>query len=217
LPEVLAATERRIAGVVTHRTRRTELTDATQWRGIPVTTIPRTLVDCAAVLTEPELARACHEAQARHRTTPAQIERVLGRRHNWPGARKLRRVLWGQAPVTLSRLEAAFIARVREARLPVPETNRLVDGRRVDCRWPEHRLTVELDGYRYHHSRHAWEQDRQREREARARGDEFRRYTWRDVVESPAEMLADLRSLIYGSSGRYVPKLQTFPSGSRAE
>ncbi len=119
--------------------------------------------------------------------------------------------------MTLSRLEAAFIARVREARLPLPETNRLVDGRRVDCRWPEHRLTVELDGYRYHHSRHAWEQDRQREREARARGDEFRRYTWRDVVESPAEMLADLRSLLYGSSGRYVPKLQTFPSGSRAE
>ena len=28
-------------------------------------------------------------------------------------------------------------------------------------------LTVELDSYRYHHSRHAWEHDRRREREAR--------------------------------------------------
>src|SRR5207247_2961603 len=35
-----------------------------------------------------------------------------------------------------------------------------------------------LDSYRFHHSRHAWEQDRRRDREARARGDELRRYTW---------------------------------------
>jgi hypothetical protein len=60
----------------------------------------------------------------------------------------------------------------------------------------EHRLTVELDSYRYHHTRHAWEADRQREREARARGDEFRRYTWLDVDERPEPMLADLRSLL---------------------
>jgi very-short-patch-repair endonuclease len=69
-------------------------------------------------------------------------------------------------------------------------------GRRVDCRWPDHRLTVELDSYRYHHSRHAWEQDRRREREARARGDEFRRYTYGDVFESPGRMLAELRDLL---------------------
>jgi len=31
--------------------------------------------------------------------------------------------------------------------------------RYVDCRWPGRRLTIELDGYRYHHSRHAWETD----------------------------------------------------------
>lgn len=60
----------------------------------------------------------------------------------------------------------------------------------------EHHLTVELDSYRYHRSRHAWEQDRQRDREARARGDEFRRYTWLDVDEQPAPVLADLRQLL---------------------
>jgi very-short-patch-repair endonuclease len=196
LPEVLTTTERRIRGVVTHRVRRTDLTDGIRWRGIPVTTVPRTLVDLAAVLSEADLARACHEAGVLHRTTPAQVERVLTRRHNWPGARKLRHVLWGEVPVSLSRLEAVFIARLKEARLPLPETNRAVDGHRVDCRWPEHRLTVELDSYRYHHSRHAWEQDRQREREARARGDQLRRYTWRDVAEDPEPMLTDLRSLL---------------------
>jgi very-short-patch-repair endonuclease len=71
-------------------------------------------------------------------------------------------------------------------------TNRQTGSHRVDCRWPEHRLTVELDGYRFHNSRHSWEQDRHREREARARGDDFRRYSYRDVVEEPAFMLAEL-------------------------
>jgi very-short-patch-repair endonuclease len=203
LPEVLCTTERRIRGIVTQRVRRTELSDVTTWHGIPITTVPRTLVDLAAVLSEDDLARAFHEAAVRHRTTPDQVERILARRHNWPGARKLRRVLWGEVPVTLSHLESRFLARLRAAGLPQPAVNRRVDGRFVDCRWPDHRLTVELDSYRYHHSRHAWEQDRQREREARARGDEFRRYTWRDVAEDPAPMLADLRRLLMdGSSQR---------------
>ena len=71
--------------------------------------------------------------------------------------------------------------------------------RRVDCRWPDRRLTVELDGYRFHRSRHAWERDRRREREARARGDEFRRYTYGDVVEAPEHVLAELQVLLAGA------------------
>ena len=78
----------------------------------------------------------------------------------------------------------------------MPETNRLHDAHFVDCRWPERRLTVELDSYHFHRSRHAWEQDRVRDREARARGDTLRRYTWYDVAETPAATLAELRALL---------------------
>jgi very-short-patch-repair endonuclease len=196
LPEVLTVRHRRPKGVIVHRCRSIDRRDATTWRRIPVTNVPRTLVDLAAALDPPDLARAFHDAAVKHHTKPAAVERVLSRRHNWPGARELRRVIWGDEPVSLSRLEAAFIAAVRRSRLPLPETNSRVDGRYLDCRWPDHHLTVELDGYRYHGTRHAWEQDRQRERDARTRGDEFRRYTWRDVVEDPEPMLADLRALL---------------------
>ena len=89
-----------------------------------------------------------------------------------------------------------FLERLKEASLPLPETNKVAGGRRVDCRWPEHNLTVELDSYTYHQSRHAWEQDRAREREAHARGDEFRRYTWGDVFEAPAQMMYELNRLL---------------------
>jgi hypothetical protein len=192
-PEVTAPTRRRVRGVMTRRSR---AIDATTWRGIPVTPLPRTLVDLAAVLDLDALARACHEAGVRHGTTPGQVEAGLERRPKSPGAAKLRVVLRGDAPITLSRLEKRFLALLRQARLALPVTNRRTGRHWVDCRWPDLRLTVELDSYRYHNSRHAWEQDRRREREARARGDDFRRYTYGDVFEKPELTLAELHALL---------------------
>ncbi|MCW2991466.1 MAG: hypothetical protein JWM73_2060, partial [Solirubrobacterales bacterium] len=161
--------------------------------GIPVTSVARTLVDLAPVLALDALARACHEAGVIHKVTPAMVGPLTAGR---PGAAKLRRVLSGEEKVTLSALEARFLARLRAASLPLPETNRQAGSHRVDCRWPARRLTVELDSYAFHNTRHSWEQDRRREREAYARGDAFRRYTWRDVAEAPAAMLRELSVLL---------------------
>jgi hypothetical protein len=191
-PEVTAPTERRVKGIVTRRSRSVM---GTKFRGIPVTTVAQTLVDLAAVLTPEELARACHEAGVRYRTTPRQVEAVLARRPTSPGAPALRAVMRGDVPVTLSVMERMFVAALRSAGLVLPQTNRVADARRVDCRWPG-RLTVELDSYRFHNSRYAWERDRRREREARARDEDFRRYTWADVTEDADAMLAELRRLL---------------------
>jgi Transcriptional regulator, AbiEi antitoxin len=192
-PEVTTRTWRRVRGVTTHRgsTR-----DATEVRGIPVTTVPRTLVDLAATETLDDLARACHEAGVRYGTTPKQVEALLARRPNAPGAANLRAVLRGDTPVTLSKLESRFLSLLQDSGLPLPQTNKMAGGRRVDARWPDGKLTIELDSYRYHHTRHAWEQDRRREREARARGDEFRRYTYGDVFEDPRLMMKELYALL---------------------
>jgi very-short-patch-repair endonuclease len=192
-PEVTAPRNRVVAGVINRRSREIE---ATTWHRIPVTTPARTLVDLAASLSQDELARAMHEAGIRHGTTPADVEAVLAKRPNTPGAAALRAVLRGDVHITLSKLEKAFLELLRNAELPLPITNRRAGGRFVDCRWPEHKLTVELDSYRYHSSRHAWEQDRRRERQAYARGDQFRRYTWGDVVESPRPTLKELRAVL---------------------
>jgi very-short-patch-repair endonuclease len=192
-PQVTTRTYRRVEGVTTRRSKRIE---ATTWRGIPVTSVPRTLVDLAATLSLDALARACHEAGIKHHTTPGQVEAVLADHPHTKGATKLRSILRGDVRVTLSKLEARFLELLQDAGLPLPQTNRLADGRRVDARWPEHRLTVELDGYRFHSSRHAWEQDRRREREARARGDDFRRFTHDDVFVSPPYMLAELSAAL---------------------
>jgi putative AbiEi antitoxin of type IV toxin-antitoxin system len=195
-PEVTSPKRRKVRGVRTRHARRGEI-EATTWRGIPITTVPRTLVDLSSLLPFDDLARACHEAGVLHRTTPRQVEKVVRKRPNTPGAKQLREVMHGDVHVTLSALERRFLERLDEASLPHPLTNKSADGRRVDCRWPEHKLTVELDSYRFHNSRRAWEQDRRREREAYARGDQFRRYTRDDVFEAPEQMLAELRDLLH--------------------
>ena len=194
-PEVIAPTQRRVPGVVCRRSRRADW-PTLRWRAIPTLTVPAALVDVAGRLEVDELARACHEAGVRFRTTPRQVDQVLALRRNAPGAAKLRAVMSGEAKVSLSRLESRFLGRIREISRPLPVTNRPSGGHRVDCRWPDHRLTVELDGFRFHNSRHSWEHDHRREREAYARGDQFRRYTYGDVYEQPAAMLNELSCLL---------------------
>jgi hypothetical protein len=135
-PEVTTPLQRRVPGVTVRRAR-TDRADRALHRGIPVTAVPRTLIDLAADLALDDLARACHEAGVRYRLTPAQLAAALARRpRNVPGAAKLRRIIEGDAPVTLSALERRFLELLREHGLPVPLTNSPAGAHGVDCRWP---------------------------------------------------------------------------------
>src|ERR1700750_1424186 len=67
-PEVTTPLKRRVAGV-TVRASRTAPLDRALHLAIPITTVPRTLPDLAADLSLDALARACHEAEVRYRTT----------------------------------------------------------------------------------------------------------------------------------------------------
>ncbi|MGZ4200471.1 MAG: type IV toxin-antitoxin system AbiEi family antitoxin domain-containing protein [Thermoleophilaceae bacterium] len=188
-PEVTAPTERKVAGVLVHRARAgIDPRETTVWRGIPMTTVPRTLVDIAGRLSDEQLARACHEAAVRFRVKPDQVEKVLVHRPNVAGAGRLRAILNGDTPTSLSKLESAFIELLRKHKLPLPRTNERVGSHRVDCRWPELKLTIELDSYAFHNRRYSWQQDRKRDREARRRGDRIVRYTWTDLEETADEL-----------------------------
>lgn len=129
-PEVTAPTQRRVPGVRTRRSSRLEPRDTSICRGVPVVNVPWALVDLATVLAPDALARACHEAGVRYRTTPADVEAVLLRRPGSAGTRRLREILGGDFHLTLSKLEARFLERLHENGLPLPETNRPVGGRR---------------------------------------------------------------------------------------
>jgi hypothetical protein len=185
-PEVTvpATAHRQRPGIRIHRSTLHPL-DASHLDGIAVTTVPRTLLDLAPVLAPAQLARACHEAWIHHGTAPRYIEDCIARNPRKPGAAKLRRALG--ADVTLSTLEDGFLALLRAHGLPRPRTNIDHRGDKVDCRWPQLGLTVELMSYRFHATRHAFEADVARRRRSRHVA-----YTYGDVFERAAATAADL-------------------------
>jgi hypothetical protein len=212
-PEVLTPTERRIKGIKTGRSRRIDRRDVTKRNGIPITTVARTIVDLAADETPEDLALHFHAAATRYKLKPHHVEAVLKRRHNAKGAKKLRRVIYGDTRPLLSDLERGFIALLEAHNIPLPKTNIPRHGHWVDCRWPQHRLTVELDSYRYHGTRHAWETDQRRELKAKKRRDEYRRYVWGDVFERPGATAEDVLQLL--SSTRKTQRQAPAPGPTR--
>jgi len=181
-------------GIMVHRSRLHPL-DVAELQGIPITILPRVLLDLAPRLTPTELGRACHQAWVRHGTTPPQFEACISRNPHKPGAAKLRRALGSD--ITLSDLEDGFLELVARYRLPRPRTNIDHRGDKVDCRWPDLDLTVELLSPRYHASRRAFETD-----VARRRRSTHHAFTYGDVFERPAQTAAEVADLIAGCRQR---------------
>ena len=67
------------AGIRIHRCRTLDPRDVTRYRGIPITTVPRTLVDLAATLTTAQLANIIHEAAFRNRFNEQAIREAMKR------------------------------------------------------------------------------------------------------------------------------------------
>jgi hypothetical protein len=78
-PQVLAKTKRSIDGIETRRIRAMDSRERMTWKGIPVTTPARTLADLAESFSPDALARAMHQADVLHGTTPDDVDEVLQR------------------------------------------------------------------------------------------------------------------------------------------
>ena len=76
-----------------------------------------------------------------------------------------------------------FLALVRRARLPAPETNALVAEYEIDFFWRNHGLAVEIDGFQFHSSRPSFEGDRRRIARLASLGIQVIPLTWRQVVD----------------------------------
>jgi very-short-patch-repair endonuclease len=68
--------------------------------------------------------------------------------------------------------------------------------RRFDLAWPEYRLAVEVDGWETHGTREAFQDDRTRDARMLAIGWRTLRFTWHDVVDRPAYVLATIRATL---------------------
>ena len=167
-------------------------------RGIPVTTVARTLLDLAAVSTEAELERAVREAEVNQLADETSLHALIARHPRRRGIATLKRLIDADDldVITKSELEDRFRKFLRRTRLPPPVHNTVVATFMVDALWRDQRLVAELDGFRTHGRRRSFEDDRRRDRILQAAGYRVIRITWRQLRDEPDAVARDLRALL---------------------
>jgi very-short-patch-repair endonuclease len=176
--------------------------DVTTIDGIPCTSLARTFLDLAEVVNRRDLERAINQAEVLRIFDLRAVEEVLSRAAGRRGAGVLKSVLaeYGGPTLTDRELEERFLALCRAARLPQPEVNSWItldDGiaYKIDFLWRRERLAVETDGWGSHGTRHAFENDRRRDRLLSLAGWTVVRFTWRNVEREPDEVTSTLARL----------------------
>lgn len=200
----LPSKSRHVPRIRRHSSRTLPSDEITIEEGIPVTTVPRTIFDCAGGgdvdLVENLMRQAEHDERYDPLSLPRLLERYPRRRGCRTVKRALKRIEESPGGVTASALEEKFLPFLRAYDLPIPRLNEWIElgGKRykVDCRWPGTREIVELDSWRSHGTRSAFRDDRERDRRLRVAGYGLTRITWAQLEDEPAAVAADLRSLI---------------------
>jgi hypothetical protein len=200
--EVTAPTNRRKRPGIHYFRSSVESFDRTTHRGIPVTTVARTLFDLGAV-DAARIPKALEQADVLQLLDVRELQRLVDDHPRRPGTSAIRAALASAAAwrgITRSELEQRFRALVEKAGLPVPVLNcHLGVGDleiEADAVWHEAQLIVELDGYAFHRTQAAFERDRARDRAAVGAGWRVIRITWRQLADDSNAVIGDLRSAL---------------------
>ena len=190
----------RLKGVRVHRVPLSDA-DIELLDGIPVTRLDRTIIDCLLTLPE-QLGRALLvDALRRRMVDRPTLRRALtrvGRRH---GVARARSVLADVAGVPHSEMEVRVHRILRAAGIHGWEANARIDDAMglvgfVDLLFGAHRLVVELDGRAYHSDPASFQRDRERQNRLMMLGYTVLRFTWDDVVNRPAELVAQVQAAL---------------------
>jgi predicted transcriptional regulator of viral defense system len=191
-------------GIEVHRTSHLPREDVTRIRGIPCTTVPRTLIDLAEFLTQHEIERVLERADINRQFDLRAVNDAIRRHRTRTGAATLRRVLDGydaRMRFATTELERRFLGLCMRFELPRPQLNvpiSLPDGgiATVDALWRRERLVLETDGRETHDTHLACERDRHRDTQLMLVGYRVARFTWLQVTREPAAVAATVHRLL---------------------
>lgn len=181
-------------GIVVHTRRRDAQEDWEVHEGLPLTSAARTVLDLAATRPAREVDRAFEQTGVLGLATVDDVATALYRDPKSRGAPVVAALLQAAADPALTRseAEARLLSLVRAAELPQPRANARVMGHEVDLLWWSQRLVVEVDGYRFHRHRAAFERDRDRANRLQLAGFRVLRVTWRQIDAEPPRLACQL-------------------------
>jgi very-short-patch-repair endonuclease len=188
-------------GRLIHRSDDLAKCERTVERGVPTTTVARTLLDLGAVVPTHHLRRAIERSEQAELFDLREVRRVLDTHPGRPGRRPLMALLadfrdHGDS-VTRSDLEAMVLQICIDRDLPRAQVNRYDGTRESDFRWPAHRLIVEVDSWTFHgRTRRAFDGDRARDRALLREGWRVARFTDRQILDDPASVAHELAALL---------------------
>jgi hypothetical protein len=167
-------------------------------RGIPLTSLSRTLLDVAAMTRFEWLRRMVERSEELEIFDLGPVDSLLSRSAGHPGAGALRRAVAVYRPlaVTRSSVERRFLDLVLAAGLPRPSTNFVLLGFELDAYWPEERFAVELDVFETHGTREAFERDRLRQEDLKLAGIEMTRVTAARLRSEPDRVIERVGRLL---------------------
>lgn len=192
---------RRRPGITIHSARDVHPDDVTWHKGIPTTTVSRTLVDMAGLVDRPRLERLVDQAEILRLFDRAELDATLARAVGRRGTGALKQILADyDAPApTKNELEEGMLAICKRAGIERPQVNETIvlagEEFEVDFHWPRRHLIVETDGFETHGTRRSFEEDRRREQFALAAGWRLVRITWRQMRAEPARLALMLRTV----------------------
>ena len=164
-------------------------------RGLPITTVPQTVLDLAAVAEVSLVRKVLANLDYRGVLDAEALRNLCGR--GTPGSAHLRWALREHQPLLAranGRLEEDFLAWCERFQVPLPRVNVRVHGVLADAYWPEQRLVVELDGVANHSSTAQLRRDKRNELTLREHGLTVIRYDWLLLHREPERMYRDLIS-----------------------
>jgi hypothetical protein len=167
-------------------------------KSIPVTAVPRTLLDCATEFRFSQLQRMLERSEELRLFDLEPVESLLNRSGRHAGLRRLRRAiaLYLPVPFTRSEFERRFLEAVLRFGLPRPATNYAEAGFELDVYWPEQRFAVELDTYATHGTNAAFERDHLRDEDLMLAGIEMIRVTDVRFHREPTAVLERVATLL---------------------
>lgn len=169
--------------------------------GIPVTSLPRTLLDNAATVRFEWLEKMIERSEDLELFDLQAVEDLLERTVGHHGHGRLRKAIALYKPTSFTRstLERRFLELCLEAGLPQPRTNYVIHGFELDCCWPEFHFAVELDVFETHGTRAAFERDRKRQEDLLLHGIAMTRVTGPRLEREPDEVMRRIARLLYGN------------------